>query len=96
MKKFFTFIVAVLFAGSMFAEAQVDLQYTGTTSVNMVGDGANNAALVGLDETMFTVLSDKGKASNHIGLNKAGDIRLYAHKDSGNGCTLTVNIAEGT
>ena len=96
MKKFFTFIAAALFAGSMFAEAQVDLQYTGTTSVNMVGDGANNAALVGLDETMFTVLSDKGKASNHIGLNKAGDIRLYAHKDSGNGCTLTVNIAEGT
>ena len=46
MKKFFTFIAAALFAGSMFAEAQVDLQYTGTTSVNMVGDGANNAAIV--------------------------------------------------
>ena len=96
MKKFFSLIAAMLFAGSMMAEAQVDLQYTGTTTVNMVGDGANNAALVGLDETMFTVLSDKGKASNHVGLNKAGDIRLYAHKDSGNGCTLTVNIAEGT
>lgn len=96
MKKFFSLIAAVLFAGSMMAEAQVDLQYTGTTTVNMVGDGANNAALVGLDETKFTVLSDKGKASNHVGLNKAGDIRLYAHKDSGNGCTLTVNIAEGT
>ena len=60
MKKFFTLITAVLFAGSMMAEAQVDLQYAGTTSVNMAGDGANNAELVGLDATMFTVLSNKG------------------------------------
>lgn len=75
--------------------ATATMQYKGTTTTNMAA-GANNAATVGLDADLFNVVSDKGSASNHIGLNKAGTIRLYAHKDSGNGNILTVTILDGT
>ncbi len=94
MKKLFTILAAMCFAGSMMA-ATATMQYKDTTTTNMA-DGANNAATVGLDADLFNVVSDKGSASNHIGLNKAGTIRLYAHKDSGNGNILTVTISEGT
>lgn len=94
MKKLFTILAAVCFAGSMMA-ATATMQYKGTTTTNMA-DGANNAATVGLDANLFNVISDKGSASNHIGLNKAGTIRLYAHSSSGNGNILTVTILDGT
>ena len=94
MKKIFSFLAAVLFAGSMMA-AEATLQYSGSTTTNMVGDG-NNAATLGLDETLFSVTAEKGEASNLPGLNKAGDIRLYAHSGSGNGNIITVTIANGT
>ncbi len=94
MKKLFTILAAVCFAGSMMA-ATATMQYKGTTTTNMAAD-ANNAATVGLDADLFNVVSDKGSASNHIGLNKAGTIRFYAHKDSGNGNILTVTILDGT
>ena len=95
MKKFFSILAAVLFAGSMMA-AEAVLQYTGGVTANMVGDGANNAATLGLDADLFTVLADKGSASNLPGLNKANDIRLYTDKNSGNGNIITVSIASGT
>lgn len=76
--------------------AEAIMQYSGSTTANMVGDGANNAATVGLDADLFTVLADKGANQNLPGLNKAGDIRLYADKSSGNGNTITVSIASGT
>ena len=94
MKKLFTILAAMCFAGSMMA-ATATMQYKGTTTTNMA-DGANNAATVGLDADLFNVVSDKGSTNNHIGLNKAGTIRLYAHKDSGNGNILTVTILDGT
>ena len=50
----------------------------------------NNAATVGLDETLFTILSTK-TGSNHVGLNKDGTIRLY----SGKSCELTISVTEG-
>lgn len=95
MKKFFSILAAVLFAGSMMA-AEAVLQYTGGVTANMVGDGANNAATLGLDANLFTVLADKGSTQNLPGLNKANDIRLYADKNSGNGNIITVSIASGT
>jgi len=55
----------------------------------------NNASTIGLDSTLFTVLSVKGGQTNHIGLNKDGQIRLYGYKDSGNGSTLQISILEG-
>ena len=95
MKKIFSLLAAVLFAGSMMA-AEATLQYTGSTTINMVGEGANNAATLGLDADLFTVLADKGSNQNLPGLNKAGDIRLYADRGSGNGNIITVSIASGT
>ena len=95
MKKFFSLIAAVLFAGSMMASEAI-MQYTGGVTTNMVGDGANNAATVGLDADLFTVLADKGSNQNLPGLNKGNDIRLYADRASGNGNIITVSIASGT
>lgn len=69
------------------------MQYTGTTSTNM--SDSNNASTVGLDEALFTITSDKGGQNNHVGLNQAGDIRLYADKTDGNGNILTIAMAEG-
>jgi hypothetical protein len=95
MRKLFSLIAAVLFAGSMMA-AEAIMQYTGGVTANMVGDGANNAATLGLDEDLFTVLADKGANQNFPGLNQANDIRLYADRSTGNGNTITVSIASGT
>ena len=95
MRKLFSLIAAVLFAGSMMA-AEAIMQYTGGVTANMVGDGANNATTVGLDADLFTVLADKGANQNLPGLNQANDIRLYADKSTGNGNTITVSIASGT
>lgn len=95
MKKLFSIIAAALFATSMFAATAV-MQYPAGTTSNMVGDGTNNAATVGLDASIFTVLADKGGNGNFPGLNKAGDIRLYASKDDGNGNIITVSITGGT
>lgn len=95
MKKLFSIFAALLFAGSMMASEAI-MQYTGGVTTNMVGDGANNAATVGLDADLFTVLADKGSNSNLPGLNKANDIRLYADRGSGNGNIITVSIASGT
>ena len=95
MRKFFSLLAAVLFAGSMMASEAI-MQYTGGVTANMVGDGANNAATVGLDADLVTVLAEKGANQNLPGLNKANDIRLYADKNSGNGNIITVSIASGT
>ncbi len=96
MKKLFSIIAAILFTGSMFA-ATATMQYTNTTTTtNMAGDGANNAELVELNPAVFTVIADKGGASNFPGLNKGKDIRLYANKDTGNGNIITVSITGGT
>lgn len=61
--------------------------YAGSTT-NMTG--GNDAATIGLDATIFSAVSTK-TGDNHVGLNKAGEIRLYSKKSS----TLTITIAEG-
>lgn len=91
MKKFFSLIAAVLFAGSMFA-TQAVLQYPGGTTTNM-NETDNYAATFGLDDSYFTVTAIKGSPNNNIGLNKGGDIRLYVYNGVGN--TLVVSIAGG-
>ncbi len=92
MKKV-TFLFALLCASTMmFAETAV-MKYAGSTTSNMTE--GNNAAIVSLDETLFTVLADKGGNDNLPGLNKAGDFRLYANRADGNGNIITVAINEG-
>ena len=64
------------------------LKYAGGSTTNMVE--GNNAAKIGLDETIFTVTATKNDGSNLPGLNTAGNIRLYGNA-SGNGNTITVS-----
>ncbi len=59
---------------------EVTIAYTGTTTTNMTGE--NDAAIVGLDASEWSVVSDKGEGTNFAGLNKDGSIRLYAKGNS--------------
>ncbi|MBQ7275947.1 MAG: hypothetical protein IJS58_01735 [Bacilli bacterium] len=70
----------------------VKATYTGSTT-NM-SDTENNAATLGLDATIFTVLGNKGASSNNPGLNKDGTIRLYGVSGQEGG-QVSVQVAEG-
>ena len=73
--------------------ATATLKYSGTTTGNMTG--SNDAAKLGLDASIFSVVGNKGSTNNNCGLNKAGQIRLYGSSASGNGSYFTVTSAEG-
>ena len=83
----FVALLAMMVGNVMAGEAT--LKYSGSTTGNMLADGSNEAASVGLSDSEWSVTANKGAASNAPGLNKAGDIRLYWHKDGGN--TITVS-----
>ena len=84
-------ILAMLF-GTVYA-AEVTMKYSGTTTANMTG--SNDAALLGLDATEWSVVGHKADASTALypGLNKDGDFRLYF--DSRGDCTITVTSLRG-
>jgi hypothetical protein len=71
----------------------VTAAYIGST-VNM-STTLNNANLIGLDPTLFTVATAKNSASTEVGLNSAGNIRLYANTAAGKGTSLTITIGTG-
>ena len=74
--------------GTMWGQnPSVTMAYSGSSTTNMTGN--NDAALVGLSATDWSVVGDKGSNSNFPGLNKAGDIRLYYHADGSNTITVT-------
>lgn len=74
-------------------EHTVELKYSGPMG-NLEAD--NQAALLNLDETIFTVLAIQGPdALNNIGVNAAGQIRIYSVRGTGEGNTLKVSIADG-
>ena len=76
--------------GASMNSVNVTAAYVSDTTTNMV-DG-NNAATIGLDATIFTVTSTKTNGgSNHVGLNKAGNMRLY----KGHSCELAISVASG-
>ncbi len=88
--RFLSVVILATFAGFASAE-EVTMKYTGTATSNMTG--GNDAALMGLDAKAWSVVGDKGGASNYPGLNKTGDLRLYYHA---NGCnTVTVTSLTG-
>jgi hypothetical protein len=71
----------------------VTAAYTGSTSTNMTG--GNDAALIGLDALIFSAVSIQRVVSPlHVGLNSAGQIRLYGSTD-GQGNILTISIDAG-
>ena len=82
-------IMAMLW-GTVFAD-EVTMAYSGSTTANMTGE--NDAALLGLDATAWSVIGEKGGNSNFPGLNKAGDFRLYYDSKGGN--TITVESLTG-
>ncbi len=71
---------------------------TDTQSTYMTGN--NDAELVGLDPTIFTLTSNKGSYGNHVNLyykstlTVPSQIRLYNHS-SADGNSITVAVAEG-
>ena len=74
------------------AEETVTLSYSGSTT-NM--DGTNQAALLGLDNTVFTAVGSKiNNGSNNVGLNKDGTIRFYV-TNSKPTCKLDLSVASG-
>ena len=81
-------LVALLLGGvgSAWAEDET-LQFKGTSTTNMTG--GNDAALVGLNANDWSVIGDKGSNTNYPGLNKAGNIRLYYHKNGSNIITVS-------
>ena len=65
----------------------VDLAYTGSTTINMTGE--NDAALVGLDASAWSVVGNKAGNNLYPGLNKDGSIRLYFHEDGNSIITVS-------
>ena len=97
MNKFLRYsFVAILamIVGSAWAD-EVTMKYSGTETSNMLADGSNEAATVGLDASAWSVVADKGSASNAPGLNKAGDIRLY-YNASGSNTIEVKSLANAT
>jgi hypothetical protein len=85
---FLAITINVMAAGTTTATAK----YEGSSSVNM-SDG-NNAEIIGLEPTIFTVISIKRNINPlHVGLNAAGQIRLYGSSDT-NGNILDISINE--
>ena len=75
---------------ALFAPLSFELKHNVTgTSGNMSGDN-DAATYFNLDSTLWSVVSIKNEGSTHIGLNKDGDMRLYAYKSNGNGNALQV------
>lgn len=65
----------------------VTLKYSGTTTTNMTGN--NDAAIVGLNATEWSVVGAKGSSNNFPGLNRDGTIRLYYNADGSNAITVS-------
>lgn len=73
--------------------------YTGETTVNMKAEGDENATLLGLDATKWTVTATpqySGNYTNYPGLNKDGGIRIYASDAGKDDASITFTLKEGT
>lgn len=86
-----TFEIEVIVPEEGVLTAKLEYEQGGRTT-NLKED-TNEASRVGLDDQIFTVIGYKGAGNNNVGLNKAGNIRLYFHEDGGT--KLVVSISEG-
>lgn len=68
------------------------ISYSGATT-NMTG--GNDAALLGLDDELFSVVSDKNGGNNHVGLGSDGTLRLY-YRSGGEGVILSVSLTDNS
>ena len=69
------------------------ISHSVTTSTNMTG--GNDAALYGLADKPFSLVSDKGGGKNHVGVNKDGTFRLY-YLSGGKGVILSVSLTDNS
>lgn len=77
------------------AYPSVIMQFSGASNATMSPNPANNASLVNLDESIFTVLSNKNDASSNVSLYSSDHtIRLYSNA-SGEGASLEVIAKTG-
>lgn len=93
MNKILRYSLVALMAmvmGNVYAD-EVTMKYSGSTTTNMTGE--NDAALVGLDASAWSVVGAKGAHDQFPGLNKNGDIRLYWKAEGGS--TITVSSLNG-
>lgn len=69
----------------------VEIEYKDTSTKNMTGE--NDAQTIfELDSNIFTITSEKtNSGANHVGLNKAGQIRLYKNQTA----TLHIQVSSG-
>ena len=91
--RFFLVALMTIVFGNVYAD-EATIKYTGGTTTNMTGE--NDAALVGLDASAWSVVGDKGKQTNFPGLiyNANGNqIRLYWNAEGSN--TITVSSLAG-
>jgi len=86
----FVALMAMVGMNNAFAD-EITMKYSGSSTTNMTG--GNDAALLGLNESAWSVIGDKGANNNMPGLNKAGDFRLYYSAGGGN--TITVSSLNG-
>ncbi len=91
-------VVCGFFIASMInvrAATQVVAAYTDTTETTNMIANENNAELIGLDSTIFNVITNKGSASDEVGLNKDGTIRLYYGTGENKGTSMEIKVLEG-
>ena len=81
----FIALLAMLW-GTAFAN-QVTMKYSGTETTSMTG--GNDADLLGLNAREWSVIGNSGASTYYPGLNKAGNFRLYFHKNGANTITVT-------
>jgi len=66
---------------------KVTLAYTGNTTSNLGTE--NSATTLGLSASDWSAIADKGSATNNVGVNSAGDFRLYYNANGSNTLTVT-------
>ena len=66
----------------------VTIKHNSSTTVNMTGNNDANTYF-DLDANDWTIVSNKGGGSNHIGLNKDGGMRLYYNASGSTTLTIT-------
>ena len=100
-RRFSTFLAALALLAFMTpclvgwgqTRSDVTLQYTGSTTTNMTGN--NDATILGLDATAWSVVGAKGGSNNFPGLNKSHYIALY-YASSGSNTITVSNLGNNT
>ena len=92
LKSLLVVMALSLFSFSAVAE-EVTFTYTPSEHLGSATTNLTTNEYVMNADLVFT--ADKGGTTNNVGYNKDGDLRLYANKSDGNGCSLTLKPKNG-